>query len=524
MHDLVEGQKFAYYRINRSLGSGAAGKSYLAEDTRIARMVLLKLLHPWYPLSDQARRQFFRDAQALSVITHPLLTPILDYGDRDGYVYIARPYLEAGSLLGPYGRTQYRPPLTVADAVRLTTQLAQTLDALHTQGYAHGSLTFSNILVLPASAETPLIVSDAWCAMFVRKYGQPQSTPLPIIAAPEQYRLHTLPESDQYALASLFYFWLSGRPPFFGMPKEVLQFKLNIRFTALSRLNPAVPRSFDAVMTRALQAAPERRYPSTREFTDALLHALTQTEEAEEEDIMMEETLVHKVIVPPPTGNTPKRPLLEDLLAAMREKPQQEPRIEPDIAEPIPTPEPTPPQIPEPTVPYQPEPEEPPDVRPPLPPQPDVPEPIPVPPTEPVVPEPMPGPPTRPTIPEPHPVPPAAPNIPEPSPAPPAEPPKKQASLLVLSPYQGSHEIPLHGDLLTVGRAGSSTILLERDNLTSRHHAVLRKESGYYTLYDQQSAKGVFVNGQRLLPGQGYRLQPGDRITIGRYTLIYQQR
>ena len=74
----------------------------------------------------------------------------------------------------------------------------------------------------------------------------------------------------------------------------------------------------------------------------------------------------------------------------------------------------------------------------------------------------------------------------------------------------------------SIGRAGSSTILLDQDNLTSRHHALLKCEGNRYVLFDMRSANGVFVNGQKIAVEKGYELLDGDHISIGNYELIFR--
>ncbi|HLX39450.1 MAG TPA: protein kinase, partial [Ktedonobacteraceae bacterium] len=148
MPTLQEKQKFERYRIIRWLGNGTSGESYEAEDTILLRKVTLKLIHPWATLTDAARRQFFREMQDISLLNHPYIAQVLDYGEIDRYLYIVRRYVSSGSLLSNDGRLWYRPPLANADAIRYTIQLAQALEHIHTQGYVHGALTFTNVLVL----------------------------------------------------------------------------------------------------------------------------------------------------------------------------------------------------------------------------------------------------------------------------------------------------------------------------------------------------------------------------------------
>src|SRR6266568_7215613 len=125
MPALLENQRFERYRVVQYLGSGVSGESYEAEDTVLQRKVTLKLIHPWMILPDSARRQFFREMQGISLLNHPYLAAILDYGEIDGRLYVVRRYLSNGSLLGNAGRSWFKPPLSLEDALRYGRQLAQ---------------------------------------------------------------------------------------------------------------------------------------------------------------------------------------------------------------------------------------------------------------------------------------------------------------------------------------------------------------------------------------------------------------
>jgi serine/threonine protein kinase len=627
MKGLEEGQKFERYRVLRFLGNGVSGDSYEAQDLILQRKVCLKLIHPWFRLPDPARRQFFREMQGISAITHHYLTTILDYGDFDGQLYIARHCVNTGSLLSTEGRSWYGPPLPITDAIRYIHQLAQAIQHLHMHGCIHGALTLTNILVQQgpiAQKHTdfaPFLLSDVGSAHFVRRFGMPKIAFLPVTAAPEQAERRVIPESDQYSLATLFYFWLTGRPPFLGSPDEVAHLKYTQTFPPLATFNPGVTIGQEKILRRALHPYPEKRYPDILTFSEALLATLNQhpttpqqaTRQAEllthtnresqptirqeqgapqpsqpakaSENIALEsllESLLHntrahaistsmteteppgwqtslnnplteqnaesKPAAPPSSvpqatspqrsisqgeipstppafgsqstvnrADTPAKSMLQtgqDILLALQEQLQTRPEKQPQPttpARPIPAPEPIPQPFPVPEPAPSPEPPGEPEIRPQ--PAPDIYQPLPEPPGAP------------------------APEIPE-TPTKENEPPAPQkpaseqstqsalsARLIIFSPYQEeTREVPLQNEIITLGRAGSSDILLDRDNLTSRHHAILKYERDQYVIYDQRSAKGIYVNGQKLTVGVGWRLTDGDDINIGAYKLVFRNK
>lgn len=559
MPTLQEQQKFERYRIIRWLGNGVAGESYEAEDTVLLRKVALKLIHPWSALSDAARRQFFREMQDISLLNHPYIAQVLDYGEIDGHLYVVRRYVSSGSLLSNEGRLWYRPPFTNADAIQYTSQLAQALIHIHTQGFVHGALTFTNILVLrTANIEqepdfAPFLLADCGLANYVRHFGQPRISLLPVTAAPEQIGKRVTPASDQFALASLCYFWLTGRPPFLGSPDEIEQLKLKGAYPSLSSLNSRVPFELDMVIRRALSVYPEERYSSIQAFTNAL-HAtrgnsaimtplpfsFPQLEPISEQRTIAQMNNAASVELEPdvpfaPTSSieferipaTEPPTTLDIVLEPLAVEPQPDttpepsPTPQPPTPEPVPHPQPGPSPIPQPDI--LPVPQTPPSPVPT-----PAPEPIPVPAPEPQpvpAPEPLPTP-TPETLPqiEPdiaQPLPPAA---PEPPTTLPINPTGESTPRLIITllETEETHEVLLEQDEITFGRAGSSDILLEQDTLTSRHHALLKREGQQYLLYDQRSANGVFVNGQKIAPETGFTLVDGDHIGIGNYDIIFR--
>ncbi len=549
MHGLEIGQRFERYRVLRLLGSGVSGISYEAEDLTLHHKVTLKLIHPWSILADSVRRQFFRDMQSISLLVHPYHATMHDYGEVEGQLYIARRFVSNGSLLSPEGRTWFSPPFSMADAISYAHQLAQVLYKIHHYGYIHGSLTLSNILVLrstPTEGETdfaPFLLSDIGLTYFVRRFGHPQITRLPITAAPEQWKGRYTPASDQYALAVLVYLWLAGRPPFLGSPEEIEQAKHTASFPLLSPFNPQITLEQEGIIRRALSAHAEERYPTILSFVEAIQTSLTKQRKAQEraQAYVPSSPIVTEPLTYPPgelaslaeleqndvrlqdengimapnhnetNGNV--EPITstflldrEDLLRlttmAKEEQtlPEPTPQIEPAFPLPRPRETPLPPVEPAPeTQRTEPEPSTPPEPVEPavLPPAPDIAQ---------LLPEP-----TRPET------------TPSPNPQKTTEqPPRLITALTITSPYlPAPQEFHLEKEEITLGRAGSSDILLDQDQHTSRHHAMLRRQGDRYYAYDLLSSHGVIVNGQKLTPGIGYPLADGDRMYICSYTLTF---
>ena len=486
------GQVFDRYRIVRWLGSGVSGESYEADDSILLRKVTLKLIHPQETLPDAARRQFFREMQGISVLSHPYIASVLDYGEINGRLYVARRYVSNGSLLGAAGRVWFSPPLNMPEALRFMHQLAQALQSIHQRGYVHGALTFANVLVLrgpdpdDSPDYAPFLLADTGLAQFVRRFGQQERQPLlPLTAAPEQLGRRVIPASDQYALAVLLYFWISGRPPYLGTPQEVERQKLTETITPLSSINPRVTIEQDGMLLRALSVYPEDRYPTILAFAEAILGSLKgkPASSAISDAGTSAPEPVHSDTPPHQVQEQPGAPAeQESEPSGSTEHPEPAERAEPE-------PEQEPATTAQETA------------------------------TEP----------EQATVAEPEEI--SAVQLPEiPQTDAPLQLDETQdvdsfddARVIISSPYSNEPlEVSLNHDEITLGRAGSSDILLDHDNLTSRHHGLIRREAHGYVLYDRRSANGVYVNGQKIGLEEGYELMDGDHISIGNYELIFR--
>ena len=137
------GRSISHYRILSTLGSGGMGVVYLAEDERLGRQVALKFLPADSVTSRQALDRFRIEARAASSLSHPGICAIFDIGDDDGTPYIVMEALKGESLRDRINRG----PVRVADLLEIGIQLADALDAAHSQGIIHRDIKPSNIFV-----------------------------------------------------------------------------------------------------------------------------------------------------------------------------------------------------------------------------------------------------------------------------------------------------------------------------------------------------------------------------------------
>ncbi len=284
LHGVSQGDTLGNYRIERMLGDGGMGQVYKARHIKLDREVAIKLLKPQQAQSDALVERFFREARAVNRIKHEHIIEIHDFVDEKNEHGIRRSYcvmelLNGHSLLG----VMAKGPLSIGRAVRLVRQAASALQAAHEVGITHRDVKPDNIFVTTRSGAEFVKVLD----FGVAKLAGPDDKELvsktlaglvvgtPAYMSPEQVQgFEVGPPCDIYALGTVLYEILAERRPF--VAPGYLQLAMQIT-TELPSALPAhtsagepVPPQLQAIVMRCLSKAPNLRFASMAELSEAL--------------------------------------------------------------------------------------------------------------------------------------------------------------------------------------------------------------------------------------------------------------
>ncbi|MBX3127225.1 MAG: protein kinase [Polyangiaceae bacterium] len=270
------------YRIIEPLGRGGMGVVYRVEHARIGKLMALKLLTGELSRDPEVVARFKREALMVSKLSHPNTVQVFDFGTAEGMTYLAMEYLRGEDL----GRVIRREgPLGAERMARLVVQVCSSLSEAHRLDIIHRDLKPENVFVLQGPSGSELIkVLDFGLAKLrestelgeVTSRGAIVGTPF--YMSPEQIRGESADQrSDVYALGALMHMCLTAEPPFDApRPMGVLTKHLVEAARDPSERYPElnIPPGLSAIVLKALQKEPERRFASVDDLQRALIAEL----------------------------------------------------------------------------------------------------------------------------------------------------------------------------------------------------------------------------------------------------------
>jgi serine/threonine-protein kinase len=269
----LAGRALSHYQLLAKLGSGGMGEVWSARDTRLGRVVAIKMLLPEIASDADQILRLGREARMAATLNHPGIAAVYDTGEQDGIHYIVSEFVEGQTL-----RAVLKDgPLLRRRAIAIAAQVARALSVAHAAGIVHRDLKPENIII---SRQGVAKILDFGISrrIFTRPEDDPTATATitregslvgtPGYMSPEQIR-GAVPDSrsDIFSFGLVILEMLTGRPAFHNStPIETMNAILNDDPPGLSTFNSLFPGSLAKIVLHCLAKDPEERFQSARDL------------------------------------------------------------------------------------------------------------------------------------------------------------------------------------------------------------------------------------------------------------------
>ena len=284
--DTLVGQKVTDYTVLALIGEGGTSTVFRAEHPQHG-VVALKVLREKLRHDTTAVARFLREAKYGTRVTHPNVVRTIEIGDAGGLHFLAIEWA-TGEILEKYAKR--RAPFPGEEVGEIIVQIASAVQAAHSAGIVHRDLKPDNVMYDPATHQVKLL--DFGIAFETDSNPEERLTRAGFFVgtlmyvAPEAISgALVTPQADQYSLATIAYYLLTGCHPYTARsPREMFTQLLSQPPIPLNKARPGLkfPAAVEAVIMRGLAKEPSQRYPNVLDFARALQAALDPANHVEE--------------------------------------------------------------------------------------------------------------------------------------------------------------------------------------------------------------------------------------------------
>ena len=279
------GKRLGPYEIVSAIGAGGMGEVYEARDTRLDRIVAIKVLHAHLSDKGELRERFEREARTIANLNHPHICTLYDTGRQDGTDFLVMEYLEGETL----ATRLLKGPLPLEQVLRYAIEIADALDKAHRKGVTHRDIKPGNIMLTKNGTKLldfglAKLKQEAAPAAVMPPSQLPTLSRNPTVEgtilgtlqymAPEQIegKVDQIDSrTDIFAFGAVLHEMATGKKAFEGKSSASLMAKiLESEPPAISSLQPIAPAALDRTVQRCLAKDPDDRWQSAGDLAHEL--------------------------------------------------------------------------------------------------------------------------------------------------------------------------------------------------------------------------------------------------------------